>query len=88
MLSRITKNNIYDFSDKSENSQFDNLPQDIISEFEQLNKKQFNVENVVSRKVSNIMKGSLSLKDKLAEVEKVHVANNNERAHKEICRFM
>ena len=29
MLSRITKNNIYDFSDKSKNSHFDNLPEDI-----------------------------------------------------------
>ncbi|KAG0744888.1 hypothetical protein G6F57_001683 [Rhizopus arrhizus] len=26
---RITKNNIYDFSDKSKNSHFDNLPEDI-----------------------------------------------------------
>jgi hypothetical protein len=51
MLSRITKNNIYDFSDKSKNSHFDHLPEDIIFKFEQLNKKQFNVENVVSRQL-------------------------------------
>ena len=88
MLSRITKNNIYDYSDRSKNSQFDDLPQDIMSEYEKLNKKQFNIENVVSRKISNIMKSSLSLKEKLAKVKKVDAANNSEHAHKEVCRFM
>ncbi|KAG2211460.1 hypothetical protein INT46_000284, partial [Mucor plumbeus] len=88
VIALITKNNIYDLSDKSKNSHFDNLPQDIIFKFEQLNKRQFNVENVISRKLSNIMNKSLSLKDKLAEVEKTHVTNNNERAHKEAYRFI
>lgn len=74
----------YDCSDKSKNSHFDNLSQDIIFELEQLNKKQFEVKNVVFGKSSNVMNTSLSLNEKLAEIEKIHIANNNERAQKEV----
>ncbi|KAI8640020.1 hypothetical protein BD408DRAFT_434667 [Parasitella parasitica] len=87
-MSRITKNNIYDFSGKSKNSHFDNLPQDIILELEKLNKKKFNVENVVSKKLSNIIDKSLSLKHKLTEIEKSNVANNDERSHKEVYQYI
>ncbi|KAI7898845.1 uncharacterized protein BX663DRAFT_513624 [Cokeromyces recurvatus] len=84
----VTKNNIYDCSDKSKHSHFDNLSQEIVFELDQLNKKQFNIENVVFSKLSKIMNTSLSWKKKLAAVEKFTAINNNERAQKEVYRFI
>lgn len=88
MLPRVTKNQICDKSDNSEDSHCKNLPDNIKFKLEEENKQTFLVKNVVSKKLDLIMNKPLYLKEKLTEVEKVQVGNSTERAQKEVFRFM
>ncbi|KAI8088149.1 hypothetical protein BDF21DRAFT_460324 [Thamnidium elegans] len=88
MLSRIAANQVFDFSDKSSNSQCDNLHEDTRLEFERLYRKEFSIKSAVTKKLSDIMNSSNSLQDKLSKFEKVNATNNNERAQKEIFGFI
>lgn len=86
--SRATANQIYDSSDKSSGSHFDNLSEDVKFFYEELNTKKFSVDSTVDKKISVIMKSSDSLDVKLSRIEKVKVGSNVERGQKEIFRFM
>ncbi|KAG2237649.1 hypothetical protein INT48_004552, partial [Thamnidium elegans] len=84
----IAANQVFDFSDKSSNSQCDNLHEDTRLEFERLYRKEFSIKSAVTKKLSDIMNSSNSLQDKLSKFEKVNATNNNERAQKEIFGFI
>ncbi|GAA5815983.1 hypothetical protein MFLAVUS_009502 [Mucor flavus] len=84
----VTKNQICDKSDNSEDSHCKNLPDNIKFKLEEENKQTFLVKNVVSKKLDLIMNKPLYLKEKLTEVEKVQVGNSTERAQKEVFRFI
>lgn len=86
--SRITAKHVYDSSGKSSNSHIKNLPPSVNLELGSLFLKKFAPDNIVVNKYSNVMDSSGSLNDKLDQFKRMKACNNDERAQKEIFRYM
>jgi hypothetical protein len=59
----------------------------LLSEFKKA-KKNYEIPDVASNKIKNVMVANASLKKKFEKIDSLKPANNLERAQKEVFRYM